>query len=96
MKLQFNWTKEKGPKKVSSKLFWKGFLMNVLNPKVTIFFLAFFPGFLFSDEMNIVSQFLYTGITFYADCTNYFWTYCYFWPVPFLIFLEKIQERACT
>ncbi|KQC28473.1 LysE family translocator [Flagellimonas eckloniae] len=56
--------KGKSPKKVSSKLFWKGFLMNVLNPKVTIFFLAFFPGFLFSDEMNIVSQFYILGLLF--------------------------------
>lgn len=56
--------KGKSPKKVSSKLFWKGFLMNVLNPKVTIFFLAFFPGFLFSDEMNTVSQFYILGLLF--------------------------------
>ena len=31
--------------------------MNVLNPKVTIFFLAFFPGFLFSNYISIVVQF---------------------------------------
>lgn len=51
-------------KKESSKLFWKGFLMNVLNPKVTIFFLAFFPGFLFSNELNTVVQFYLLGILF--------------------------------
>ena len=34
-------------KKSVLELFKEGFLMNVLNPKVTIFFLAFFPGFLF-------------------------------------------------
>ena len=39
------------------QLFKKGFLMNVLNPKVTTFFLAFFPQFLFSDAISIVLQF---------------------------------------
>ncbi|MEO9513897.1 MAG: LysE family translocator [Flavobacteriaceae bacterium] len=50
--------------KSSSSLFWKGFLMNVLNPKVAIFFLAFFPGFLFSIEMNPVIQFYVLGFLF--------------------------------
>ena len=38
--------------------------MNVLNPKVTIFFLAFFPGFLFSDTLNTVVQFYVLGLLF--------------------------------
>ncbi|MGX1929530.1 LysE family translocator [Flagellimonas sp. 2504JD4-2] len=46
------------------KLFWKGFTMNVLNPKVTIFFLAFFPGFLFSSELHPVIQFYVLGLLF--------------------------------
>lgn len=50
--------------KAHSKLFWKGFTMNVLNPKVTIFFLAFFPGFLFSTELNTVIQFYVLGLLF--------------------------------
>ena len=45
-------------------LFRKGFIMNVLNPKVTIFFLAFFPGFLFSNSMNTVLQFYALGFLF--------------------------------
>lgn len=47
-----------------SGLFKKGFWMNVLNPKVTIFFLAFFPGFLFSDTLNTVIQFYVLGLLF--------------------------------
>ncbi len=47
-----------------SGLFKKGFWMNVLNPKVTIFFLAFFPGFLFSDSLNTVVQFYVLGFLF--------------------------------
>ena len=50
--------------KSPTKLFWTGFTMNVLNPKVTIFFLAFFPGFLFSKELNTVVQFYILGLLF--------------------------------
>lgn len=45
-------------------LFKQGFIMNVLNPKVTIFFLAFFPGFLFSDSVSTVVQFYILGALF--------------------------------
>lgn len=55
---------ETGSKKELAKLFWKGFLMNVLNPKVAIFFLAFFPGFLFSDAIPTVTQFYVLGFLF--------------------------------
>jgi threonine/homoserine/homoserine lactone efflux protein len=53
-------------------LFKKGFIMNVLNPKVTIFFLAFFPGFLFSKTMNTVWQFYILGFFFIATSTVVF------------------------
>jgi threonine/homoserine/homoserine lactone efflux protein len=49
------------PRKSYKALFIQGFFMNVLNPKVTIFFLAFFPGFLFSDELSTVWQFYILG-----------------------------------
>ncbi len=52
------------PKKSTSKLFKQGFIMNVLNPKVSIFFLAFFPGFLFSNSMSAVVQFYVLGLIF--------------------------------
>lgn len=52
---------ENVPKKSLKQLFVQGFFMNVLNPKVTIFFLAFFPGFLFSDTMGTVIQFYVLG-----------------------------------
>ncbi|WP_299158093.1 LysE family translocator [uncultured Tenacibaculum sp.] len=48
-------------KKSTFELFKKGFWMNVLNPKVTIFFLAFFPQFLFSDSLSNVLQFYVLG-----------------------------------
>ncbi len=49
------------PQKTTLQLFKTGFWMNVLNPKVTIFFLAFFPQFLFSDEISTVLQFYVLG-----------------------------------
>jgi threonine/homoserine/homoserine lactone efflux protein len=38
--------------------------MNLVNPKVMIFFLAFFPAFLWNTSENTVSQFFILGITF--------------------------------
>lgn len=55
---------EELPKKSLSQLFKQGFIMNVLNPKVSIFFLAFFPSFLFSDTMNTILQFFVLGFVF--------------------------------
>ena len=51
-------------KKTPFQLFKMGFMMNVLNPKVTIFFLALFPGFLFSNELSTVVQFYVLGGVF--------------------------------
>jgi threonine/homoserine/homoserine lactone efflux protein len=45
-------------------LFKRGFIMNVLNPKVTIFFLAFFPGFLWDTSENTIQQFFILGTIF--------------------------------
>jgi threonine/homoserine/homoserine lactone efflux protein len=56
-----NFNSEHVPKKSLKQLFVQGFFMNVLNPKVTIFFLAFFPGFLFSETMSTVWQFYILG-----------------------------------
>ncbi len=55
---------EKVAKKGLWQLFKQGFVMNVLNPKVSIFFLAFFPGFLFSDTLSTVIQFYVLGLLF--------------------------------
>ncbi|TXE16911.1 LysE family translocator [Psychroserpens burtonensis] len=52
------------PKKSLSQLFKQGFIMNVFNPKVSIFFLAFFPGFLFSDTLSSIIQFYVLGLLF--------------------------------
>ncbi|OIQ22688.1 LysE family translocator [Lacinutrix sp. MedPE-SW] len=54
------------PKKSMWQLFKQGVIMNVLNPKVSIFFLAFFPGFLFSETLSTVKQFYILGFLFMA------------------------------
>lgn len=52
------------PKKSSFPLFSQGFIMNVLNPKVTIFFMAFFPGFIWDPSGNIFFQLYTLGVLF--------------------------------
>ncbi|WP_075340858.1 LysE family translocator [Tenacibaculum agarivorans] len=58
---QIAFSLENVQQKSTLALFKTGFWMNVLNPKVTIFFLAFFPQFLFSENMNSVYQFYILG-----------------------------------
>lgn len=53
-----------GNNKGDFSLFRRGFIMNVVNPKVTIFFLAFFPGFLWDTSGDTVSQFFILGALF--------------------------------
>lgn len=52
------------PKKSLKELFKQGFIMNVLNPKVAIFFLAFFPGFIVESKGNITLQIYILGLIF--------------------------------
>ena len=51
-------------KSLDSKLFLRGLYMNLINPKVLIFFVAYFPNFLFSDTIKISNQFLLLGFVF--------------------------------
>jgi threonine/homoserine/homoserine lactone efflux protein len=47
-------------------LYKQGVVMNLINPKVMIFFLAFFPGFLWNESENTVTQFYILGLVFMA------------------------------
>ena len=47
--------------KKEKNLFWTGFIMNVVNPKVAIFFIAFFPQFVDPNLGNIQWQMAVLG-----------------------------------
>lgn len=46
------------------RLVRKGFLMNILNPKVSLFFIAFLPQFVSTGGMNITLQMIILGVVF--------------------------------
>ena len=48
-------------------LFLTGFIMNLSNPKVSLFFLSFFPGFLFHEEWSYAIQFSILGCVFFVQ-----------------------------
>ena len=54
------------------QLFWRGVLVNVLNPKTALFFLAFLPQFVDPDRGNVAAQALVLGAAFIAlgVCTD--------------------------
>ena len=52
-----------------ARIFWQGFLTNVLDPKVALFFLAFVPQFIDVGSSNKVAAFLFLGVVFNVNGT---------------------------
>jgi threonine/homoserine/homoserine lactone efflux protein len=58
-------------------IFLQGFLTNVLNPKVALFFLAFLPQFVLSDAPSKPLAFLFLGVIF--DFNGTIWNLLVAW-----------------
>ena len=54
----------------SAKIFWRGILTNVLNPKVALFFLAFIPQFLHPKMEDVFLQTVTLGALFFVSGTT--------------------------
>ena len=50
-----------------TNLFFRGLYMNLVNPKVLLFFIAYFPNFLFSETISVSLQFLILGSIFISQ-----------------------------
>ena len=47
-----------------SRIYWQGFMVNILNPKTALFFFAFLPQFVDSKLGNVTTQTLLLGVIF--------------------------------
>jgi threonine/homoserine/homoserine lactone efflux protein len=76
---------EKLPATSHRKIYWQGFLTNVLNPKVALFYLAFLPQFISADSNNKTAAFLILGILFIVNSL--------FVTLPLVWFIASARER---
>tara|TARA_X000001036_G_scaffold106478_2_gene99551 strand:- start:95 stop:727 length:633 start_codon:yes stop_codon:yes gene_type:complete len=73
----------------------RGFLMNLLNPKVLIFFIAFFPNFIFSETIPYKFQMLCLGLIFILTTVLVFGSIVIFSSNIYLKF-KNIQKYKLT
>lgn len=46
------------------RIYWQGFIVNILNPKTALFFFAFLPQFVDPGRGNVTLQTLFLGVIF--------------------------------
>jgi threonine/homoserine/homoserine lactone efflux protein len=75
-----------------TRVFWQGFLTNVLNPKVALFFLAFVPQFIGVSSPTKVQAFLLLGTIF--NTTGTAWNLFVAWAAGFLSRRLQLASRV--
>jgi threonine/homoserine/homoserine lactone efflux protein len=78
----------------SARIVWQGFLTNVLNPKVALFFLAFVPQFIDASSPTKVQAFLLLGTVF--NTTGTAWNLFVAWAAGFLSRRLQVASRLGT
>ena len=72
----------------SGRVIVTGFLINILNPKLSIFFLAFLPQFIAADEAHVLARMLELSGAFMAM------TFAVF--VVYGLFAASVRDRIVT
>ncbi|CAM1339546.1 LysE family translocator [Tenacibaculum aestuarii] len=76
-------------KNSAKKDFKSGFITNILNPKVALFFIAFFPQFISPDKIESPIPFIFMGVSY--TIMNTVW---YLFLVSFAgVFSRKVREN---
>jgi threonine/homoserine/homoserine lactone efflux protein len=75
-----------------ARIFWQGFLTNVLNPKVALFFLAFVPQFIEASSPTKVQAFLLLGTIF--NTTGTAWNLFVAWAAGYLSRRLQLASRV--
>src|SRR5688572_25435366 len=74
------------------RIFFQGFLTNVLNPKVAVFFLAFVPQFIAADAPNKALAFIALGCIF--NLNSMLW--CHFLALSTALASRRVRVGAGT